>query len=65
MLFDLASSKLEIWFTSGWVRDVALSTVTGMQFGRALKDFFARNGAKYKQEAQKLGVPPDQVREQI
>ncbi|KAI9739965.1 MAG: hypothetical protein M1818_005021 [Claussenomyces sp. TS43310] len=43
---DPALSELEMWFTGGW-------------FGNALRDFFSRNGAKYMQEAQRLGVPPE------
>ena len=70
LLSDSAPSKLEIWFTGGWVRDkllgiktsdidAALSTMTGMQFGQALRDFFFRNEAKYRQEAQNLNVPTE------
>ena len=70
MLTTSASSKLEIWFTGGWVRDkllgvqssdidAALSTMTGMQFGSALQAFFSRHGGKYRQEAERLGVSPD------
>lgn len=70
---DMRSSdplfKLEIWFVGGWVRDkllgkqssdidIALSTMTGVQFGTILEDFFSDNAAKYKHEAQRHGVPP-------
>lgn len=57
-------------WTGGWVRDkllgvqshdidVALSTMTGMQFGEALQSFMATNGAKYEAEAQKQGFKAD------
>lgn len=70
MLPDPAASKLEIWFTGGWVRDkllgiqtmdvdAALSSMTGMQFGEALKEFHSRNEVRYTQQAEKLGVPPE------
>lgn len=70
LLSDPVSSPLEIWFTGGWVRDkllgiptsdidAALSTMTGVQFGAALRDFFAREQAHYTQAAHKLSVPPD------
>jgi hypothetical protein len=63
------SANLDIWFTGGWVRDkllggesqdidVALSSMTGTQFGEALEDHFARSAAEYIAEAQRLGVPP-------
>lgn len=63
------SIDLDIWFTGGWVRDkllggesqdidVALSSMTGTQFGEALEDHFVLSAAKYIAEAQRLGVPP-------
>ena len=63
------SIDLDIWFTGGWVRDkllggesqdidVALSSMTGTQFGEALEDHFVRSAAEYIAEAQRLGVPP-------
>lgn len=63
-----ASSKLEIWFTGGWVRDkllgirssdidATLSTMTGIQFGTALDVFLQDHGARYREEAEKIGVP--------
>lgn len=63
------STDLDIWFTGGWVRDkllggesqdidVALSSMTGAQFGEALEDHFARSAAEYIAEAQRAGVPP-------
>lgn len=63
------STNLDLWFAGGWVRDkllggecqdidVALSSMTGAQFGEALEDHFARSAAAYIAEAQKLGVPP-------
>lgn len=62
-------TKLDIWFTGGWVRDkllggesddidVALSFMTGAQFGEALDRHFARSATVYIAEAQRLGVPP-------
>lgn len=61
------SSKLEMWFTGGWVRDkllgiqsndidATLSSMTGMQFGTALDDFLRTHGERYRQEAAKIGV---------
>lgn len=63
------SNNLDMWFTGGWVRDkllggeshdidVALSSMTGAQFGEALERHFARSAAEYIAEAQRLGVPP-------
>ena len=63
-----ASPDLEIRFTGGWVRDkllglessdidVALSTMTGFQFGIALQDFVSRKGGPFQGEARKLNVP--------
>lgn len=57
---------LVLRFTGGWVRDkllgvqshdidVALSSMTGWQFGLALQTFMERNGAKYEEEAAKQG----------
>ena len=56
-----------IRFAGGWVRDkllgipshdidVALSSMTGRQFGDALKKFFTEHGPRYAAEAEKLGV---------
>ena len=67
ILSDPASPMLEIWFTGGWVRDkllgiqtmdidAALSTMTGMQFGLGLENFYSRNRAKYVYEAEMLCV---------
>ena len=61
---------LDIRFAGGWVRDkllgipshdidVALSSMTGYQFGEALKDFLDQHGAKYSVEAEKLRVKAD------
>lgn len=58
---------LEIRFAGGWVRDkllgiqshdidVALSSMTGRQFGETLKSFLDRHGSEYKIEAENLGV---------
>ena len=57
-------------WTGGWVRDkllgvqshdidVALSTMTGLQFGEALQKFMAENGQKYEEEAKKQGFKAD------
>ncbi|KAJ5146079.1 poly(A) polymerase [Penicillium bovifimosum] len=62
------STNLDIWFVGGWVRDkllggesqdidVALSSMTGAQFGKAL-DQFSRSDTEYIAEAQRLGLPP-------
>lgn len=55
---------LEIRWTGGWVRDkllkvtshdidVALSTMTGWQFGQALQRYMKENGAQYEERAAK------------
>lgn len=57
---------LELRWTGGWVRDkllgvssndidVALSTMTGMQFGTALKEFMDQHGQRYEKEAEAGG----------
>ena len=57
---------LELRWTGGWVRDkllgvtshdidVALSTMTGEQFGQALKIYASENGTKYQDLARKQG----------
>lgn len=62
-------SRLEIWVTGGWVRDkllgiqtsdidIALSTMTGVQFAEVLTDFYSRNEAEYSQQATEIGIPP-------
>ncbi|KAG5934253.1 hypothetical protein E4U59_006321 [Claviceps monticola] len=63
-------SGLQIWIAGGWVRDrllgipssdldLALSKVTGREFGMFLESFSARPeiGAKYQQRAADLGIP--------
>ena len=61
---------LEIWFVGIWVRDkvtgvrsadvdVTLSMMEGKQFADALEDFYGDKGARYRDEAHKLGVPSD------
>lgn len=58
---------LEIRFAGGWVRDkllgrrsndidAALSTLSGKDFGPIFLRFYDRQGAKYKEEAARLGV---------
>ncbi|EXJ94154.1 hypothetical protein A1O1_02547 [Capronia coronata CBS 617.96] len=60
-------NDLVLRFTGGWVRDkllgtqshdidVALSTMTGWQFGQALQLFMRDHGAKYEQEAISQGI---------
>ncbi|RJE19772.1 tRNA nucleotidyltransferase [Aspergillus sclerotialis] len=57
------STNLDIWLTGAWVRDkllgggcqdidVALSSMTGAQFGKALEDHFARSAAEAAQNPQ-------------
>lgn len=59
--------NLELRWTGGWVRDkllgvqshdidVALSTMTGEQFGQALKNFMQEHGQKYVDEAKAHGI---------
>ncbi|RMZ77690.1 hypothetical protein DV738_g4334, partial [Chaetothyriales sp. CBS 135597] len=59
-------SKLVLRFTGGWVRDkllgaqshdidVALSTMTGEQFGLALQSYMLEHASKYEAEAEKQG----------
>ena len=63
-------SNLVMRWTGGWVRDkllgtqshdidVALSTMTGMQFGEALQSFMKTHGTKYEEQAQRQGVRAD------
>ena len=63
-------SDLVMRWTGGWVRDkllgthshdidVALSTMTGEQFGKALQAFMKTNGAKYEDEAKRQGFSAD------
>lgn len=57
---------LELRWTGGWVRDkllgvpshdidVALSTMTGWQFGQALQTYMKTNAEKYEEEAKEQG----------
>ena len=61
---------LVLRWTGGWVRDkllgvrshdidVALSTMTGMQFGEALQSFMAEHESEYEELAQKQGFAAD------
>ncbi|KAH7244020.1 uncharacterized protein BKA55DRAFT_691833 [Fusarium redolens] len=61
------TQELEIWITGGWVRDrllgipcsdldIALSTMTGVQFGNLLAEFLEQNEASYRQRALNLGI---------
>lgn len=61
------ASELELRFTGGWVRDkllgleshdidVALSSMTGAQFGEMLKDYVTKHGESYKEEARGASV---------
>lgn len=58
---------LVLRWTGGWVRDkllgvqshdidVALSTMTGLQFGQAMQAFMKEHGEKYEQEAIQQGI---------
>lgn len=58
--------NLELRWTGGWVRDkllgvtshdidVALSTMTGEQFGQALKAYASEHGTQYEEQAKKQG----------
>ncbi|KIX04439.1 uncharacterized protein Z518_05307 [Rhinocladiella mackenziei CBS 650.93] len=60
-------NDLVLRWTGGWVRDkllgvqshdidVALSTMTGWQFGQAMQIFMKEHGAKYEQEAETQGI---------
>ncbi|GIK05208.1 hypothetical protein Aspvir_009312 [Aspergillus viridinutans] len=62
-------TNLDMWFVGGWVRDrlldrqssdidVALSSMTGIQFGHALENYLEKEKHKYLDEARRLGVPP-------
>ncbi|KAF4433083.1 Poly A polymerase head domain [Fusarium acutatum] len=64
---QLATPDLEIWITGGWVRDrllgipcadldIALSTMTGVQFGNLLTEFLKQNEGSYRQRALDLGI---------
>lgn len=59
--------SLVLRWTGGWVRDkllgvqshdidVALSTMTGLQFGQAMQSFMKEHGSKYEQEALRQGL---------
>ena len=61
---------LEIRWTGGWVRDkllgvqshdidVALSTMTGMQYATALQDFMLHEGTRFEHEAEQQGFTAD------
>lgn len=61
---------LELRWTGGWVRDkllktpshdidVALSTMTGEQFGKALQIYMKKNSDQYTTEAEAQGISPD------
>jgi tRNA nucleotidyltransferase (CCA-adding enzyme) len=58
---------LELRFAGGWVRDklleieshdidVALSSMTGAEFGKHLQDFSSQHGGDYEAEAASLGI---------
>ncbi|KAI1032938.1 hypothetical protein LB504_006675 [Fusarium proliferatum] len=64
---QLVTQELEIWITGGWVRDrllgipcsdldIALSTMTGVQFGSLLTEFLKQNEASYRQRALDSGI---------
>ncbi|ETI20858.1 hypothetical protein G647_07201 [Cladophialophora carrionii CBS 160.54] len=61
--------ELVLRWTGGWVRDkllgvqshdidVALSSMTGLQYGQAMQAFMKQHGAKYEEEAIKEGINP-------
>ncbi|GFF58486.1 putative CCA tRNA nucleotidyltransferase 1 [Aspergillus udagawae] len=61
-------TNLDMWFVGGWVRDrlldrqssdidVALSSMTGIQFGHALENYLQREKHKYIEEARRRRVP--------
>lgn len=66
-MLDVPGMKeLELRWTGGWVRDkllgttshdidVALSTMTGWQFGQALQQYMKIHGSQYEEEAVKQG----------
>ncbi|KAJ9613180.1 CCA tRNA nucleotidyltransferase, mitochondrial [Cladophialophora chaetospira] len=60
---------LVLRWTGGWVRDkllgvqshdidVALSSMTGLQYGQAMQEFLKEHGAKYEKEAVAQGINP-------
>lgn len=64
---QLATPDLEIWINGGGVRDrllgipcadldIALSTMTGMQFGNLLTKFLKQDEGSYRQRALGLGI---------
>ena len=64
---EVTGPPLELRFTGGWVRDkllgvqshdidVALSTMTGWQFGLQLQQFVEKNGSQYEDWAASVGV---------
>jgi tRNA nucleotidyltransferase (CCA-adding enzyme) len=67
-LLDCAKKlPLELRFAGGWVRDkllaieshdidVALSSMTGAEFGKHLQDFSSQHGGDYESEAAALGI---------
>lgn len=61
-------TSLGMWITGGWVRDhllgipchdvdIALSSMTGVQFGDALTAFLEKHGGPYYERAAQLGLP--------
>jgi tRNA nucleotidyltransferase (CCA-adding enzyme) len=62
-------NDLVLRWTGGWVRDkllgvqshdidVALSSMTGLQYGQAMQTFMKEHGAEYEKEATKQGINP-------
>lgn len=60
--------NFDIWFSGGWVRDkllggqspdidVTVSKITAIQFGETFRSNFNRYVSKYKDEAEKSGIP--------
>lgn len=67
-----AATGLEMWITGGWVRDrllgipcsdvdIALSTMTGSQFGEALVEFFESDQEWHQRGSSGLGLDPHVV----
>ncbi|KAI5458923.1 hypothetical protein BGZ63DRAFT_406242 [Mariannaea sp. PMI_226] len=64
---QLPNPDIEIWITGGWVRDrllgipcsdvdIAMSNMTGVQFGDALTSFLQKNNDNYQQRASHIVV---------
>ncbi|PFH61000.1 hypothetical protein XA68_18418 [Ophiocordyceps unilateralis] len=67
-----AASNLEMWITGGWVRDrllgipcsdvdIALSTMTGSQFGESLTEYFNLDEDRFTNRASEIGLQTSSV----